>query len=151
MTVARPVRLQRRRKKGFDLQAVSRGVNGLSARAVTRLGEFGNPFRVGGYFRVGGASESWIWQWADRDHADARFTFIETPAQTVAMFAEMQRVHGRPNGVEALIGLNLACFCRLCTRHATTGKPLDEDCPDCQPCHVDPLGKRVLALTCEGV
>lgn len=151
MVAPRPVRLQRKRSRGFDLQAASRAANGLPARAVTRPGDFGNPIRVGGYFRVGREGESWIWQWAHKDHADARFTLVETPAQAVAMFDEMQRIHGMPSGIEALIGFNLACFCRLCARHAATGKPLDEDCPDCAPCHVDPLGRRVLAMKCEDV
>jgi len=39
-----------------------------------------------------------------------------------------------------LAGKDLACWCRLCDRHRD-GKPLDENCPDCAPCHVDPLGK----------
>lgn len=39
-----PVRLQRRRVKGFDLQALSRSVNGLPAVDVTRAGKWGNPF-----------------------------------------------------------------------------------------------------------
>jgi hypothetical protein len=51
-----------------------------------------------------------------------------------------------------LRGKNLACYCRLCARHAERGKPLDEECPDCAPCHVDVLG-RIAArpLVCEEV
>lgn len=40
----RPVRLQLSRAKGFNLQAQSRGLNGLPARSVARPGPFGNPF-----------------------------------------------------------------------------------------------------------
>lgn len=39
-----------------------------------------------------------------------------------------------------LIGLHLACYCKLCDAHAN-GKPLDVDCPDCKPCHVDVIGR----------
>lgn len=45
----------------------------------------------------------------------------------------------RPD-VKPLRGKNLACFCRLCERHQA-GKPFAETCPDCDPCHADPLGE----------
>ncbi len=43
---ARPVRLQLSRKKGFDLQAHSRAVNGLPAAVVARPTKWGNPWPV---------------------------------------------------------------------------------------------------------
>ena len=52
---------------------------------------------------------------------------------------------------EQLRGKNLACWCHLCARHATTGKPLDEPCADCAPCHVDPLGEIANTPICEAV
>jgi hypothetical protein len=42
-----PVRLQLSRRKGFDLQAVSRATNGLDAVNVARPSILGNPFIVG--------------------------------------------------------------------------------------------------------
>lgn len=42
-----PVRLQLSRKKGFDLQAWSREVNGLPAVNVARPSKWGNPYKVG--------------------------------------------------------------------------------------------------------
>jgi hypothetical protein len=46
----RPVRLQLSRRKGFDLQEISRAANGLEAVNVSRGGAgrglFGNPWRV---------------------------------------------------------------------------------------------------------
>jgi hypothetical protein len=45
----------------------------------------------------------------------------------------------RPD-VKPLRGKNLACFCSLCERHQA-GKPFAETCPDCDPCHADPLGE----------
>ena len=38
-----------------------------------------------------------------------------------------------------LRGLNLACWCKLCDKHAD-GKPFGEQCPDCAQCHADVLG-----------
>ena len=39
-----PIRLQLSRKKGFDLQAISRAANGLPAVNVARPSKWGNPF-----------------------------------------------------------------------------------------------------------
>lgn len=41
-----PVRLQLSRKKGFDLQRLSRETNGLPAVNCARPGRFGNPFLI---------------------------------------------------------------------------------------------------------
>lgn len=43
----KPVRLQLSRRKGFDLQALSRATNGLGAVNVARPSKWGNPFVVG--------------------------------------------------------------------------------------------------------
>jgi Zn finger protein HypA/HybF involved in hydrogenase expression len=48
-----------------------------------------------------------------------------------------------------LRGKNLACWCRLCAKHAATGKPLDEPCPDCAPCHADVLLEFANKPVCE--
>lgn len=37
-----------------------------------------------------------------------------------------------------LAGHDLACWCRLCDKHAD-GLPLGEVCADCAPCHADVL------------
>jgi hypothetical protein len=42
----KPVRLQLLRKKGFNLQALSRATNGLPAVNCTRPGSYANPFRL---------------------------------------------------------------------------------------------------------
>jgi hypothetical protein len=42
-----PVRLRLSRRKGFDLQALSRATNGLPAVNVARPSRFGNPFMEG--------------------------------------------------------------------------------------------------------
>lgn len=42
-----PARLQLSRRRGFDLQAASHTLNGLTAVHVARPGPWGNPFVVG--------------------------------------------------------------------------------------------------------
>ena len=42
-----PVRLQLSRRKGFDLQAMSRKTNGLEAVNVARPSKWGNPHKIG--------------------------------------------------------------------------------------------------------
>lgn len=48
----KPVRLQLSRAKGFNLQALSREVNGLAAVNVARPSKWGNPFTVENTGRV---------------------------------------------------------------------------------------------------
>lgn len=43
---ARPVRIRRRRAKGYEMQAVSRATNGLDCISITRPGRWGNPYDV---------------------------------------------------------------------------------------------------------
>ena len=43
---AKPQRMQLSRKRGFDLQKVSKELNGLPAKRVTRPGPWGNPFTI---------------------------------------------------------------------------------------------------------
>ena len=45
--MTKPVRIQLRRRKGFDLQAISRALNGLPAINCARPGKLGNMFVVG--------------------------------------------------------------------------------------------------------
>lgn len=113
----RPIRLQLSRKKGFDLQAISRAANGLPAVNVARPSKWGNPWRVGMY----------------RDY---------TAADTVRDFKlwlvrelrirSAENVFGRPPSTgaiqSALKGKNLACWCPLTL---PDGSPC--------PCHADVL------------
>ena len=43
----KPVRIQLSRKKGFNLQEVSKSINGLEAKKVARRSKYGNQFKVG--------------------------------------------------------------------------------------------------------
>lgn len=124
-----PRRLRLLRRRGFDLQAQSRSINGLPAVGVARPGVWGNPFvvtekvRTGCY--VGGA---------------LRYIAVPNAEEAVATFAEMMATETEP-GTRAyelrkrlpeLRGKNLACWCRL-----------DE------PCHADVLLRLANAPACD--
>jgi hypothetical protein len=100
--MTKPVRLQLSRRKGFDLHAHSRSVNGLECVSVARPGPWGNPFVVGLH---GTAAEC-----------------VELYRKLLAGFARVGpepslgtqkavRDHVGHHGLE-LRGKNLACWCR---------------------------------------
>jgi len=114
---AKPQRIQRRRTKGYDMQAESRALNGRECVSVCRPGPWGNPFKL------------------------KRVTVADlSPAQAVQMFRDRLALaiehEASPGSVahpgydfiriaqhlEELRGKNMACFC-----------PLG------QPCHADIL------------
>jgi hypothetical protein len=123
----RPVRLQLSRRRGFNLQALSRSINGRPAvwvaRAGKAVGKWGNPFRIGDP-NVPDAPT------AVRLHREWLESMLDiaSPAHAAvtAALADMAR-------------RNLACWCHLCARHRPTGKPVGEICHDCAPCHADTL------------
>lgn len=98
--------------------------------SVCRPGKWGNPFRIGGYFNVGGPQTTigkWLWMeraiWKPADIEDALatgFVLIETQAQAVEMFEILMQ--SSPWKVDDLRGKNLACWCKPGT-----------------PCHADVL------------
>lgn len=84
-----PRRIQLSRRKGFNLQEVSRALNGLPAVKVTRPGPFGNPFKVDGSEIV------------SPSHSVFRFK---------CMLIKNPELRGRIR--EELRGKNLACWCK---------------------------------------
>ncbi len=80
-----PVRIQLSRRKGFNLQEVSRAINGLDAVKVTRPGKWGNPYKIG-------------------------TCLIPDARAAVDAFAANLPLTIR--GLDELRGKNLACFCR---------------------------------------
>ena len=113
--MTRPVRMQVSRRKGFDLHAKSKALNGLPAKRISRPGAWGNPFSIDAV-----AAESGL------DSAAAQ-------AEAVARFGRW--VHGeldprlspgpapsRESIRTNLQGQNLACWCAPGT-----------------PCHADVL------------
>ena len=135
--IDKPVRLQLSRKRGFNLQELSLATNGLPAVNCARPGRWGNPFKVGGVTIFG------------------RLT--QTPDVVVDRYKDWlasdkyQDAEERRAELHKLRGKNLACWCHLCDRHKETGKPLDQDCRDCSPCHTDVLGPLANHPICEEV
>jgi hypothetical protein len=104
--VATPVRIQRTRSKGFNLQAVSLALNGLPARYVGRGTLWGNPHIVGSF---------------DPSHGHI------TQEMAVSLYGQTLDLIALEHGMtiekflEPLRGFNLACFCGLDGRcHADT-------------------------------
>jgi hypothetical protein len=86
----KPVRLQLRRSKGFNLQAASLAINGLPAKIVARPTRWGNPFPFGPG---------------------------RTQAEAVALAEKFigDELKRNPGWLEPLRGHNLACWCKLGT------------------------------------
>ena len=107
-----PQRIVLSRRAGFDLQAISHGLNGLPAQSVARPGPWGNPFTIDAVMDETGL---------DKDAAQA---------EAVARYGRWIKGEiGGPKPPPArekirseLSGKNLACWCREGT-----------------PCHVDAL------------
>ncbi|MEK9755086.1 MAG: DUF4326 domain-containing protein [Rhodospirillaceae bacterium] len=116
-----PIRLQLSRRRGFDLQQVSRNANGLAARSVARPGPFGNPFLIrkaidAGYASVDTAPRFCVDCFADwLAGSDRWYQGHESACRRAAMLA----------GLAGLAGHNLACWCPLSL-----------------PCHADVLLAR---------
>src|SRR2546423_13343009 len=60
---SRPVRLQLSRKNGFNLQQLSKSINGLPAVVVSRPGKWGNPYVVeDSFFQAREEYRKWLEQ-----------------------------------------------------------------------------------------
>jgi len=95
----KPVRIQRKRTKGFDLQAASRAVNGLDCVYVGRPTKYGNPHAHDG------STESRMVA------AQKFYDDFDDNQQSEKIKAAIKDIK------KELRGKNLACWC-----------PLDEDC-----------------------
>jgi len=111
-----PKRIQRKRTKGWKMPE--------GALSVTRPGPHGNPFRVGGYFKIGNGGNGFTYlECLAVAYLTPDFVKVETREQAVAMFREYRlRYPLSASKLEELRGKDLACWC-----------PLD------QPCHADVL------------
>ncbi|HEV7276677.1 MAG TPA: DUF4326 domain-containing protein [Devosiaceae bacterium] len=111
----RPQRLQLSRRKGFDLQAASRALNGLPAKRITRPGPWGNPFTI---------AETAATYGLDQEAAQAKA--VELCGRWLRGELPPEQPPGPPPSLQAiraeLGGHNLACWCRPGT-----------------PCHADVL------------
>lgn len=131
--MTKPVRLQLSRVKGFDLQAHSLATNGLPAVNVARPSLFGNPFIH---------DDSAVAVEAYRRHCVRGTQSFEMGPGKLQFATRLHRnsLHHawpdwlRTEGLPALRGKNLACWCR----------------PG-QPCHADVLLDLSNRPTCEEV
>jgi len=123
--MVKPVRLQLSRKKGFNLQAHSRSVNGLDAVSVARGSMWGNPYRVGQREYISQA-QARRWGWTlpcTLSHCHTNAEAVRRFSRTLRHVYEQETDCRTKNRIrENLKGKNLACWC-----------PLD------QPCHADVL------------
>lgn len=125
----KPIRITLERRKGWRMPP--------NTVKVCRPGKWGNPFQIGGYFKVGGDATRlgrFVWMrrviWKPEDVQDALstgFTLVESQAQAVEMF---ERLMERDVwDVKELRGKNLACCCKPGT-----------------PCHADTLLRLANAI-----
>lgn len=119
----KPKRIQRKRTKGYDMQAESMALNGLPCVSVCRPGKWGNPFRVGIGIQDQCSLMSCIMsgsvgprEWQENAEIDAE--------QAVKLYEYHLTQGGRYLPFAELKGKNLACFCALD-----------------KPCHADVLLK----------
>jgi hypothetical protein len=107
--------MQLSRRRGFDLQAASRALNGLPARRITRPGPWGNPFTIADTAAKYGL-----------DDAAAQAKAVELCGQWLRGELDPALSPGPPPSREVIraeLGQrNLACWCRPGT-----------------PCHADVL------------
>lgn len=106
----KPARLQLSRRKGFNLQALSRATNGREAVNVARPGDLGNPFIVG---KHGTRAEC-----VDMQRGlMAGYLCISIDRECI----DAQRKHLRfvRNNREKMRGKNVGCWCK--------GKPCHGD------------------------
>ena len=97
--MTKPVRIQLSRRKGFNLQACSREINGLEAVNCSRPGKWGNPWPVGKSGPDGRIAP-------DNEGAKGMFEdMLADPEQRAAV--------GYPADLSHLRVKNLACWCPL--------------------------------------
>jgi hypothetical protein len=114
----KPIRIQRRRTKGWRMPK--------NTVYVGRGSKFGNPFRVGGLFKIGDVDNksqfkmSWC-ECLNASYNDGSFQLIKNNKMAVDFYMKLIDKHP-PKNIQDIKGKNLACWC-----------PLDS------PCHADIL------------
>lgn len=104
----RPKRIQRKRTKGWRMPP--------NTVYVGRPSRWGNPFRVGNYALKGDADPNYrgplkmLFVQTTKEHADSRFTLLNTADQILEWFEWYMRAVDRP--LTELRGKDLACWCK---------------------------------------
>ena len=105
-----PVRIQRKRTKGYNMQAHSRAINGLPAVYVGRPTIFGNPFLIAQAHEAGYAGDPAM------AHAFVTICFREWLGGEGGWWSGWRADAARDRiiaGLPDLRGKNLACWCAL--------------------------------------
>jgi hypothetical protein len=103
----KPIRVQRKRTKGFKLPE--------NTVCVTRGTKWGNPFKIGNYYRISPTGwmtpceESSIKQAAN----DGIHVYIKDNVDAVELYSKYMKNLMFPPDFKELKGKNLACFCAL--------------------------------------
>lgn len=121
-----PVRLQLSRRRGFDLQALSRATNGLAAASCARPGALGNPFPTDVYGQEGSVD---------------RFRRLMEGRMSTLEMSESSRADRWSNFPDRRISLVTVreWICEELDRHRN--KNLACWCKPGEPCHADVLLK----------
>lgn len=102
-----PIRIQRKRIKGWNMPE-----NTIS---VTRPGEFGNPFIVGQWAKLGNGGNGFTYLvCCEEKYATNGFEFIDTPKKAVELYKEyLKRYPLTESKLYKIRGKNLACWCKV--------------------------------------
>ena len=109
-----PVRIQRRRTRGYDMQAVSRATNGLDCISVTRPGRWGNPYDVRVFGRELSMTlfrETMDGCWSPSLVKDVSDELCGAAYAAHCAFIKRIREHPAEAARSELRGHNLSCYC----------------------------------------
>jgi len=103
----KPIRIQRKRTKGWKMPE--------NTVSVTRPGKYGNPFKVGRYYKV--FANGWFSPCHPKSIEEAlidpSYTLINSNEDAVIMYKKYLSVLETKPDFSELRGKNLACFCAL--------------------------------------
>lgn len=100
-----PIRIQRKRTRGWKLPP--------NTVCVTRGTKYGNPFKVGGYFKMGKGENGMAWLQCLIDE-NYGFTKILTNQMAVDWFEKYISLYPfKKDELNRLRGKNLACWCKI--------------------------------------
>lgn len=116
-SLMKPVRIQRRRTKGFNLQEVSLATNGLPCVFVGRPTRFGNPYRVDVFglqlsLKLYRITIDRIWDPSFVDNISDELCEMAYSGHH-AFLKRFGREHPADAAKSELKGKNLSCFCSL--------------------------------------
>lgn len=128
MTDVKPVRIQRKRTKGWKMPE--------NTVYVGRPTMWGNPFHNPNDTPQ---DHVYFFRWCLEvfPAPQERIDFWRREGGNVAVLIALA---GDTGAITSLRGKNLACWCPLCDAHKD-GKPFGVECADCSPCHADVLLK----------